>query len=184
MADAVVQPTGSFGNAIRAQGEAVWRVVLPVLTVVAAILAFWYVACIPMNMHAALTDAERAGIAVRPEGVFVLIHSRDGSLRNQADVAVIGLSFGLNTILGRFGSSVSPAEGTPGSFFGPVRFLAEANELMTIADTSDDGSVARVVQFDPMSGSGWRDYGRGPNLNQTDDRGEFVFATYDTGLQQ
>ncbi|WP_163846352.1 ABC transporter permease [Pseudooceanicola aestuarii] len=44
------------------------RSIFPVLTVVAAILAFWYVACVPMNIHAALTNAERGGAVVTPEG--------------------------------------------------------------------------------------------------------------------
>ncbi|EAQ01629.1 ABC transporter, permease protein [Pseudooceanicola batsensis HTCC2597] len=45
------------------------RSLLPVLTVVAAILAFWYVACIPMNIHFAAMQAERAGVPVTPEGM-------------------------------------------------------------------------------------------------------------------
>mgnify|MGYP000220798479 CR=1 FL=1 len=44
------------------------RTFFPVLTVVAAIVALWYVACVPMNIHTALTDAERAGVAVSVEG--------------------------------------------------------------------------------------------------------------------
>ncbi|MGR3320954.1 MAG: ABC transporter permease [Pseudooceanicola sp.] len=44
------------------------RVIVPVLTVVAAIVALWYLACVPMNMHFALTAAERAGAQVTPEG--------------------------------------------------------------------------------------------------------------------
>ncbi len=40
------------------------RSVLPVLTVVLAILAFWYVAAIPMNVRESLTAAERAGADV------------------------------------------------------------------------------------------------------------------------
>lgn len=39
---------------------------LSILTVVAAIIALWYAACVPMNMHAAVTTAERAGAAVTP----------------------------------------------------------------------------------------------------------------------
>jgi NitT/TauT family transport system permease protein len=38
----------------------------PVLTVIAAILAFWYIAVPPMNIHGALTAAERAGTQVNP----------------------------------------------------------------------------------------------------------------------
>ncbi|OSP54948.1 ABC transporter permease [Pseudoruegeria sp. SK021] len=44
------------------------RSILPVLTVVAALLALWYAAVVPMNIKAALTDAERAGMTVQPEG--------------------------------------------------------------------------------------------------------------------
>lgn len=39
----------------------------PALAVVAAILALWYLACVPMNAAAAVTAAERAGVAVAPE---------------------------------------------------------------------------------------------------------------------
>ncbi|WP_159805386.1 ABC transporter permease [Litoreibacter roseus] len=40
----------------------------PVLVVVAAIFAIWYVAVIPMNIKDAITQAERAGATVSPEG--------------------------------------------------------------------------------------------------------------------
>ncbi len=43
------------------------RNVLPVLTVLAALLAFWYAAVAPMNIRVALDQAERAGIVVTPE---------------------------------------------------------------------------------------------------------------------
>ena len=39
-----------------------------VLTVVAAIVLFWYAACIPMNIMGVLTEVERAGAVVVPEG--------------------------------------------------------------------------------------------------------------------
>ncbi len=42
------------------------RRVLPVLAVAAALIGLWYLAVIPMNIHAALTDAERAGAVVTP----------------------------------------------------------------------------------------------------------------------
>ncbi|MEM8554770.1 MAG: ABC transporter permease [Pseudomonadota bacterium] len=45
-----------------------WRSIGPVLTVVAAIVGFWYLACVPMNTKAALTTAERAGATISPEG--------------------------------------------------------------------------------------------------------------------
>lgn len=43
------------------------RNILAVLTVVAAIVAFWYVACIPMNIHASVVAMDRAGETVQPE---------------------------------------------------------------------------------------------------------------------
>lgn len=42
--------------------------ILPVVTVVAVLVAVWYAACVPMNIHAALTAAERAGVTVSPPG--------------------------------------------------------------------------------------------------------------------
>lgn len=38
----------------------------PILTVVAAIFAIWYIACVPMNVREVLTAAERAGAEVVP----------------------------------------------------------------------------------------------------------------------
>lgn len=43
------------------------RLILPVLTVVAALVAFWYAAAVPMNIKGVLVEAERAGVAVTPE---------------------------------------------------------------------------------------------------------------------
>lgn len=42
------------------------RNILPVLTVVAALFGFWYLAVMPMNAHQAVLDAERAGLEVTP----------------------------------------------------------------------------------------------------------------------
>ncbi len=39
-----------------------------VLTVVMALVAFWYASVMPMNIHTALTNAERAGAVIEPEG--------------------------------------------------------------------------------------------------------------------
>jgi NitT/TauT family transport system permease protein len=39
-----------------------------VLTVVTVIVALWYAACVPMNIKGVLTEAERAGAVVQPEG--------------------------------------------------------------------------------------------------------------------
>lgn len=44
------------------------RSLLAILTVLAAIVAVWYAACVPMNIKLALDQAERAGVAVTPEG--------------------------------------------------------------------------------------------------------------------
>ncbi|WP_420857715.1 ABC transporter permease [Marivivens marinus] len=62
---------------------------LPVLTVVAAIIAVWYVACIPMNVQEVLTNAERAGAVVEPEGAA-----------NRRDLSRIGLVFSNTEHLG------------------------------------------------------------------------------------
>ncbi|MDF1854037.1 ABC transporter permease [Pseudooceanicola sp.] len=57
------------------------RVLLPVLSVVAVIVALWYLACVPMNMHTALTEAERAGAVVSPTGA-----------KARRDLSAIGLA--------------------------------------------------------------------------------------------
>ena len=44
------------------------RNVLPVLTVVAALIGVWYIAAIPMNVKEVLTQAEREGAVIVPEG--------------------------------------------------------------------------------------------------------------------
>ena len=41
--------------------------VVPVLTVVAAILGFWLLAVIPMNMHLVADQAQRDGLVVQPD---------------------------------------------------------------------------------------------------------------------
>lgn len=56
------------------------RVLVPVLTVIAVIVALWYVACIPMNIKGVLTEAERAGAEVTPPGA-----------RDRRDLGVFGL---------------------------------------------------------------------------------------------
>ncbi|MEM0935680.1 MAG: ABC transporter permease [Pseudomonadota bacterium] len=40
----------------------------PVIVVVAGLVAFWYAACVPMNAKEALTQAERGGAVISPEG--------------------------------------------------------------------------------------------------------------------
>ena len=44
------------------------RSALAVLTVVAALVAFWYAACVPMNIRGTLVEVERAGAQVVPPG--------------------------------------------------------------------------------------------------------------------
>ncbi|PJE30868.1 NitT/TauT family transport system permease protein [Pseudooceanicola antarcticus] len=46
------------------------QVLIPVITVVATIMAFWYAACVPMNIKFALMTAERQGEIVSPEGMM------------------------------------------------------------------------------------------------------------------
>lgn len=43
------------------------RLILPVLTVIAALVAIWYAAAVPMNIKGVLVEAERAGAVVSPE---------------------------------------------------------------------------------------------------------------------
>lgn len=47
------------------------RAIVPVLTVIAVIVAFWYAACVPMNVKGVLVEAERAGAAVEPPSAKV-----------------------------------------------------------------------------------------------------------------
>lgn len=62
--------------------------ILPVLTVVATILAVWYIACVPMNVRETLTNAERSGAVLTPEtqreraevGRFTLVFTNAGHL--------------------------------------------------------------------------------------------------------
>ncbi|WP_208350982.1 ABC transporter permease [Pseudaestuariivita rosea] len=56
------------------------RSIVPVLTVVAAIIGLWYAAVIPMNIKEALMQAERAGAEVTP-----------ASARDRRDAAALGL---------------------------------------------------------------------------------------------
>ncbi len=51
-----------------------------VLTVLAVIVAFWYVACVPMNIKGVLTEQERAGAAVQPP-----------SAKDRRDMSELGL---------------------------------------------------------------------------------------------
>ena len=55
--------------------------VIAVLTVLAAIVAFWYVACVPMNIKGVLTEQERAGAEVQPP-----------SAKDRRDMGEIGLA--------------------------------------------------------------------------------------------
>lgn len=65
--------------------------VLPILVVVGALVGLWYLACIPMNAHQAVTDLERSGIAVIPEGAAERRDMRGIALvtRNPEAVAMV-----------------------------------------------------------------------------------------------
>ena len=55
--------SGRIGMRLRAAGGSL----IPILAVVAAILAIWYVAVAPMNIHGALDTASREGVVVTPD---------------------------------------------------------------------------------------------------------------------
>ncbi|MEM9250442.1 MAG: ABC transporter permease [Pseudomonadota bacterium] len=61
-------PAAQSGGAASAWAAALGRTLLPLVVVVGALVAFWYAACVPMNVKDALTQAERAGVVVSPEG--------------------------------------------------------------------------------------------------------------------
>ena len=66
MTDAPVSaPGAAVGRSLRASHAArrVGHVAGPVLAVVVAMLALWYLACVPMNAAASITASERAGAA-------------------------------------------------------------------------------------------------------------------------
>lgn len=117
-------------------------------------------------------------IMVRPDGIYVLVHSRNEEAQPTNDV-VVRFTPNLETVLDTFGTGVDPAEDQPGRFFGAIQFLAPWNERITIADT-DGTSVARVVQIDDISGSGWKEYGAfNSALDGT--AGQFNFVNYEWG---
>ncbi len=47
--------------------SAALRALVPVFVIVAALVALWYAACVPMNIKGVLTEAQRAGAVVVPE---------------------------------------------------------------------------------------------------------------------
>lgn len=67
-------PAAPAAMSVTAAGAGIGRIALrrvtnatgPVLAVLAALIALWYLACIPMNARDSLLLAERAGIAVTP----------------------------------------------------------------------------------------------------------------------
>lgn len=118
-------------------------------------------------------------VMVRPDGVYALVHSRNQQ-GGQADVGIVRLNFALSEITGTYGTGVDPAEGVPGKFFGPRRFIAETNRKITVADT-DGASVARIVQIDDLSGAGWRAYGQADDGQGSGLAGEFTFVGYTWG---
>ena len=58
-----------------------------VVTVLAVIVAFWYAACLPMNIKGVLTEAERAGAEVVPMGA-----------KDRRDLGEFGLVLDLSLI--------------------------------------------------------------------------------------
>ena len=114
-------------------------------------------------------------IMVRPDGVYVLVHSSNENDGPAAQV-VVRFSPNLQTVLDTFGTGVDPVAGQTGRFFGAVQFLTPWNDGITIADT-DGSSVARIVQIDDISGSGWREYGA-YNGALDGAAGEFNFVGY------
>ena len=69
MTDAPISGSGGgIGRTARASwfARATGGSLVPVLTVVAAIVAIWYVACVPMNIKEVLTQAEREGAEIVP----------------------------------------------------------------------------------------------------------------------
>jgi hypothetical protein len=115
---------------------------------------------------------------VRPDGIYVLVHSRNEEAQPTNDV-VVRFTPNLETVLDTFGTGVGPAEDQPGRFFGAIQFLAPWNDRITIADT-DGMTVARVVQIDDVYGSGWKEYGA-YNSALDGTAGEFNFANYEWG---
>lgn len=61
----------------------------PILAVVIAIFALWYVACVPMNVQEVLTAAERDGAVITPEGAV-----------NRRGMSRIGLALANTSELG------------------------------------------------------------------------------------
>ncbi len=69
MSEAAINSSGPVAASpapSRGAGDWVRATALPVLTVVAAILAIWYIAVVPMNIKEVLTQQERAGAEVMP----------------------------------------------------------------------------------------------------------------------
>lgn len=120
-----------------------------------------------------------ADIMLRPDGVYLLINSRrefDGEVfQNVAtDVAVVRLSPNLGAILDSFGTSVNSTQGRRGSFFGPLKFIAEHNREITVTDSNN--TVTRIVQFRNLDGDGWREFGSHVNALGPPQPGEMQFA--------
>lgn len=69
MSHPVSAPGAGIGRSLRglaAVGQ-LSRTMLPVISVAAAIIALWYAAVIPMNIHSAATQAEREDVQVYPD---------------------------------------------------------------------------------------------------------------------
>lgn len=66
MSDAVATSAEMEARPSSGRLARLWASALPILTVVAAILILWYVACVPMNIKEVLTQQERAGAEIVP----------------------------------------------------------------------------------------------------------------------
>ena len=126
------------------------------------------------------TPLNIADIMIRDDGLYVLVNSERISGGNPINVAtrpsVLRVLPDMNSVAESFGSTVSPSAGVRGSFFGPLRFIAENNPDIAVADS--DGTVARLVQFRNLDGDGWREYGQLVDDPGSPLPGEMEFASY------
>lgn len=126
------------------------------------------------------TPLNIADIMIRDDGLYVLVNSERTSGGNPTNVttspSVLRVLPDMSSVVESFGSTVSPSEGVRGSFFGPLRFIAENNRNITVADS--DGTVARLVQFRNLDGDGWKEYGQLVDDPGSPLPGEMQFASY------
>ena len=107
---------------------------VPILTVVVAIIAIWYVASVPMNVKEVLTQAERDGAVVVPEGA-----------NNRRDLSRIGLAFGNLEHLG--GSWSQDRARLP----SPHQIAAELWKSTWVEETTGRRGIVRSGSFSNRS---------------------------------